>query len=67
MAPILAIPSLLAFSEELLEYGLYLATMVRVRLIKGHHVDEDDMAFVHEEVAEEIEGFGFADPKADVG
>lgn len=35
--------------------------MCEIRFVKSHHIDEDDVALVHEEIAEEIEGFGFTD------
>jgi hypothetical protein len=62
MAPVLAIASLLAFLKQTSEDCLDGSSMVRIRLVESHHVDEDDVALVHKEVAEEIERFRLAYP-----
>jgi hypothetical protein len=62
MRPILAKPPLLTFRKQILKDILYRLSMIWIRFIERHHVDEDDMPLVHEEIAEEVEGLGFADP-----
>ena len=60
MTPILTIPPLPSLLEQLAEDGLNGPPMLRIRLVERHHVHEDDVALVHEEVAEEVEAVGFA-------
>ena len=60
MTSVLAIPSLFSFFKQVTEYSFYSLSMYEVCLVKSHHVYEDHVPFVHEEVAEEIEGFGLA-------
>lgn len=62
MASVLAVPSLLAFFKQLVEDGLYRSTMLRIRFVEGHHVDKDNVALMHEEVAEKIKSFCLVDP-----
>jgi hypothetical protein len=61
MTAVLAVATFTALFKEIPEYCFYGLSMCKIRLVKRHHVDEDDMALVHEEVAEQIEGFGFTD------
>jgi hypothetical protein len=61
MTAVLAVATLTALFKEIPEYCFYGLSMCKIRLVKRHHVDEDDMALVHEEVTEQIEGFGFTD------
>jgi hypothetical protein len=61
MTSVLAVATFPTFFEQIPEYRLYGLFMRKIRLIERHHVDEDDMALVHEEVAEQIEGLSFTD------
>jgi hypothetical protein len=62
MAPILAVSPFSSFFKQYLEYRLNGLSVPRIRLIERHHVHEDDVTFMHKEVAEQIEGFVFACP-----
>jgi hypothetical protein len=61
MTAILAVTTLPTLFKQIPKYCFYGLSMCRIRLVKRHHVDEDNMAFVHEEVTEQIEGFVFTD------
>ena len=61
MTSVLAIPPLLALFKQLVEDGLNGGAVRCVRFVEGQHVDEDEVPLVEEEVAEEVEGVGFAD------
>jgi hypothetical protein len=62
VTPVLAIPPLPSLFEEIAEDGLHGLPVCNVGFVKGHHVDEDDVSLVHEEVAEEVEVFCFGYP-----
>jgi len=64
MTPVLAITPLLSFLKQVAKNGLHGLSVRNVGLVKGHHIDEDDVSLVHEEVAEEVEVLGFGDPDA---
>jgi len=61
MATILAVSSFLSRLKQVVKDVLYGFPMRRVCLVKGKHVDEDDVSLVHEEVAEQIKVVSFAD------
>ena len=64
MTPILAVTPLLSLLEQIAKDGLHRLPVRDIGLIKSHHVDKDDVPFVHEEVAEEVEIFRLGYPNA---
>jgi hypothetical protein len=62
VASVFAEASLLALFKQIREDCLYCSTMLSVGFVKSHHVDENDMTFVHEKIAEQIKALGLACP-----
>jgi len=54
MTPVFTVTALSPFLKQLLKYSLHGGPVPGIRFVKRHHVHEDDMPFVHEEVAEQI-------------
>jgi hypothetical protein len=46
MTAVLAVATFTALFKEIPEYCFYGLSMCKIRLVKRHHVDEDDMALV---------------------
>ena len=60
MTSVLAESSFSSLLKQVCKNGLYSSSMFHVRLIEGHHVNEDHMTLVHEEVAKTVEAFSLA-------
>ena len=50
MTAVLAVTTFPSLFKQIPEYRFYGLSVCKIRLIKRHHVDEDNMALVHEEV-----------------
>ncbi|KAF5850389.1 hypothetical protein GGP41_002644 [Bipolaris sorokiniana] len=72
MTAIIAVPPLFPLLEQVVKDPLHRLYLPCIQLVKCQHVYEDDMTFVHEEVAEQVKSMlftnalGCLDPRQDL-